>query len=110
MQYWKAELRAILEHSNPKGFTHYLYGKPRRYVVWLTNNIDWSYEILIAQIELYRNRFDPLTIGGRQDTKRSVRMIDVGTATDSLQVAFDLLRLYKQDCIYDSLRGESIYP
>ena len=110
MHYWKAELVDILMSNEPKGFTHYLYWPEKRYVIWLTNNIDRSYGLLLEQIELYKSRFKIITLGGRQDPKRSKFVVDIGTATNDLVEAKKRCVLYKQDCIRDSVNWIELRP
>ena len=110
MYYWKAELVDVLAHADLTGFTYYLYWEEKRYVVRLTYNMRRSYDLLIAQIKLFKWDFKVLTLGGRQDPSNGNLIVDIGTASDDLEYALRLCKLFDQKCIYDSHRGVDVKP
>lgn len=71
-----------------------------RYVIWLTNNQEFSITQLSSQTSNYSKTFDNLTIGWRTHPSWDI-FVDIGTSTDILSEALDLGRVFKQTAIYD---------
>lgn len=103
------KIACILQTADLSWFTELLQWKRiKRYVVGFTNNLEWSIPLLAAQAEFFWQSYKNLTIWWRRNPRRKV-LVDIGTSTDSLKVAFKLKRRYKQDAIRDTLEGRDIY-
>lgn len=101
------ELAAILELQDLSGFTEFLIGPKRRYVVACTHNVVWSHALLSEQIWLYAQVYETITIWWRTDKDENV-IVDIGTATDDLHEAIRLRDKYNQKAIYDYQLGEEL--
>lgn len=103
------KIEQVLKKADLTGFTELLaWDRLHRYVVWLTDNKEWTLDLLLAQSWSALFLFNNVTIGGWTNPHWDV-LIDIGTSTDDLQIAKSLQKRFNQQCIRDTVENKEIW-